>query len=578
MFSRDLWKIARSEKLSLLATILFGVILGGFIVSQAWLLSSIIAGVFLQQNTLGEIRHALIGLLLIILGRGLATFGRERSAGGASINIRSNLRRTLFQHLHKVSPNEISAERTGELTATLIQGIDHLDAYFRIYLPQVFITAILPLIVLWVVFPIDWISGLVFVLTAPLIPVFMILIGRQADKETHKQWKMLGRLGGHFHDVLQGLKTLKAYGLSKSQSKVIRSVSDQYASVTLKVLRIAFLSGFVLEILATISTAVIAVQIGLRLLYGQIDFAESLFILILAPDFYFPFRQLGAAYHSGMEGIHSAERIFEITSLPTMPQTVSHTRHHYSDGWSFGPIEFQDVCFSYNQEELETLREINFHLPINATTALVGPTGAGKSTILSLILKFIQPSSGLITVAGNNLQDVESRWWWDQISWVPQFPYLFNDTVEANLLIAKPAASRQEIIEALRKANLLDFINSLPEGTATKIGEKGTRFSGGQAQRLAIARAYLKDAPFLILDEPTKNVDVESEEQIRESLHLLAARKTLLIVAHRLSSVRFADQIIVLDSGKVSQIGHHQDLLASDGVYRSLVYPVGKKT
>ena len=571
MFNREIWKLARTERISLIATVLFGIILGGFIVSQAWLLSSIIANVFLSQKTLVEIQKDLIIFLLLILGRGLAVYGRERSSGGLSIDIRSNLRRSLFNRLHKISPKEISAERTGEITTTLTQGIDHLDAYFRIYLPQVFITAILPIFVLWVVFPIDWISGLVFVLTAPLIPVFMILIGRQADKETLKQWKLLGRLGGHFHEVLQGLKTLKIFGLSKAQSKVIRSVSDQYASATLNVLRIAFLSGFVLEILATISTAVIAVQIGLRLLYGQIEFAESLFILILAPDFYFPFRQLGAAYHSGMDGIHSAERIFEIISLPTFPQSVSQTRYAHHEGLSFGPIEFKDVHFAYKNQQLETLSGVNFILAPNSTTALVGPTGAGKSTILSLLLQFICPSAGEITVSGIDLRAVENRWWWDQITWVPQFPYLFNDTVEGNLRISKPAASRQEMIQALQKANLLDFINSLPDGLETKIGEKGTKFSGGQAQRLAIARAYLKDAPFLIFDEPTKNLDVETEEQIRKSLDDLKVRKTMLIVAHRLSSVRFSDQIIVLDQGKVSQIGRHQELVSTNGVYRNLL-------
>ena len=578
MFNREIWKLAKSERNSLLATVLFGIILGGFIVSQAWLLSSIIAKVFLDQQTLEAVQKDLIGLLLIIIGRGLAVYGRERSSGGMSIGVRSNIRRSLFDHLLRISPKEVSAERTGELTTTLTQGIDRLDAYFRIYLPQVFITAILPLIVLWVVFPIDWISGLVFILTAPLIPIFMILIGRQADKETLKQWKLLGRLGGHFHEVLQGLKTLKVFGLSKAQTKVIRSVSDQYASATLNVLRIAFLSGFVLEILATISTAVIAVQIGLRLLYGQIEFVESLFILILAPDFYFPFRQLGAAYHSGMEGIHAAERIFEIESMPTMQQPVSHSPSARVRVIPFGEVEFRHLSYTYRKGEQETLSDVNFKLDVNSTTALVGPTGAGKSTILSLLLKFIYPSAGEITVSGIDLQSVENRWWWEQITWVPQFPYLFNDTVEENLRISKPYASRQEIMDALKKASLLDFINSLPGGLETKIGEKGTKFSGGQAQRLAIARAYLKDAPFLIFDEPTKNLDVESEEQIRTSLDDLTTRKTMLIVAHRLSSVRFADQIIVLDRGKVSQIGRHQDLVTIDGVYRGLVAPGGNNT
>jgi len=571
MLNRNLWNVAKSEKVSLVASILFGIILGGFIITQAWLLSSIISKVFLTHETLSGIRTDLVGLVLVILGRGIVTFGRERSSGGLSIGIRSSLRRAVFTHLQKISPNEISSERTGELATTFIQGIDQLDAYFRTYLPQVFITAILPVFVLWVVFPIDWISGLVFVLTAPLIPLFMVLIGKQADKETQKQWKLLGRLGGHFHDVLQGLKILKAFGLSKGQSQVIRSVSNQYASVTLKVLRVAFLSGFVLEILATISTAVIAVQIGIRLLYGQIEFAQSLFILILAPDFYFPFRQLGAAYHSGMEGIHSAERIFEILSMPLMVDRGTSSRLLPTGGLAQGSIDFQDVHFSYREGEAQTLHGVNFSIPLQTTTAIVGPTGAGKSTILSLVLRFIHPSAGRVSVAGTDLREIDPHWWWEQISWVPQFPFLFNDTVEANLLIANPSATNQEMLNAVQKAGLLDFIQALPDGFATRIGEKGARFSGGQAQRLAIARAHLKNAPLLIFDEPTKNLDLESEQVIHDTLERISGKKTMVIVAHRISSVRFADQIIVLNGGAIAQIGRHQELRSMEGLYRDLV-------
>ncbi len=549
-----------------------GVFLGGFLVGQAWLISTIISDIFIGQKTLAHVQPLLNALFLLILGRGLTTYAREISAGKVSIGVRVSLKRKLFQHLQLVSPIHISTERTGEVTTTLVQGVDRLDDYFRTYLPQLLISAILPVLVLLVVFPIDWITGIIFLVTAPLIPVFMLLIGKQAEKETTRQWKLLGQLGGHFLDVLQGLRILKAYGLSKAQGKVIREVSDQYASVTLKVLRIAFLSALVLEILATISTAVIAVQIGIRLLYGQITLVESLFILILAPEFYFPLRQLGAAFHSGMEGVRSAERIFEILAIPAMEVPENVINLAKLNSLTVGDIQYKDVRLSYQNGERPSLMGVSFSIPSDKKTAIVGPTGSGKSSILSLLLKFVLPDEGIITISGSDLRSIDSTWWRKQVAWVPQFPYLFNDTIAANLMMANPDASNEEIIIASKQAYLHDFIISLPDGYSTQIGERGARLSGGQAQRLALARAFLKDAPILIFDEPTKNLDPQTQELVDEMVNRLVGEKTIVIVAHRLSSVRTADQVIVLEDGKIVQVGKHAELIERDGIYRKLVF------
>jgi ATP-binding cassette subfamily C protein CydD len=379
-------------------------------------------------------------------------------------------------------------------------------------------------------------------------------------------------LGGHFLEVLQGLKTLKAFGLSQSQGRVIKAVSDQYASITLKVLRIAFLSALALEILATISTAIIAVQIGIRLLYGQIELADSLFILILAPDFYLPLRQLGAAYHSGMEGIRAAESIFKILDMPTMAKPAIPQNQKMTDDWFMGEIRFKEIQLSYQDGDRTPLKGVNFSIPAYKKTAFVGATGSGKSTIIALLLKFIQPDAGLITISGMEFREIDSSLWRKQIAWVPQFPYLFNDTVTANLLIAKPSAGPEEVIEATQKANLHDFINSLPNGYMTKIGEGGERLSGGQAQRLAIARAFLKDSPLIIFDEPTKNLDVETIGLIDETVSRLIQNKTMITAAHRLSSIQNADQIIVLEDGNVVQVGRHDELIGNEGLYRKLIY------
>ena len=576
MFSRKLWIEAKTENISLIVSILFGVILGGLIVSQSWLLSTIISRVFQYNYSVIDIQPLLIGLVLVILGRGLAVFGRELSSGVVSIRLRAYLKSKLLSHLQGISPLILTSERAGELSTTLIQGVDRLDLYFRAYLPQLFISTLLPLLILWVVFPIDWISGIILLVTAPLIPLFMVLIGKQAEKETVRQWKLLQILGGHFLEVLQGLNTLKIFGLSKKQSEIIRNVSDRYALVTLKVLRIAFLSALTMEMLATISTAIIAVQIGIRLLYGQISFFQSLFILILAPDFYFPLRQLGAAYHSGMEGIQAAERIFEILNIPSMGSTGNVAQTRYNHISRSPDIQFNNVYYSYQNGDRVSLDGIELHISPNRITTLVGPTGSGKSTILSLLLKFISPDKGMITVSGTDLQAINSKDWRSQVAWVPQFPYLFNDTVMANLLIAKPSASTTEIITAAERAHLHSIVSNLPNGYDTYIGEGGSRLSGGQAQRIAIARALLKNSWLLLMDEPTKNLDLETEEIISDALEQLTSSKTVLIIAHRLSTIRKSDQIVVLNKGRVVQVGSPEKLETVGGLYKDLVYRVNQ--
>lgn len=572
MFSRKLWIEAKKESISLIVSILFGVILGGMIIFQAWLLSTIISRVFQYNYSVDDTQPLLIGLALVILGRGLAVFGRDLSSGVVSIRLRAYLKSNLLSHIQRISPVYLTSERAGELSTTLIQGVDRLDLYFRSYLPQLFISTLLPILILWVVFPKDWISGLILLVTAPLIPLFMVLIGKQAQKETARQWKLLQLLGGHFLEVLQGLNTLKIFNLSKKQSEIIRNVSNQYAMVTLNVLRIAFLSALTMEMLATISTAIIAVQVGLRLLYGQISFLNSLFILILAPDFYFPLRQLGAAYHSGMDGIQSAERIFEILDFPLMDIPKNENQNRICFASAPPDIQFQNVNYSYQNRTRASLDGIDFQIPSNSITTLVGPTGSGKSTILSLLLKFILPEKGMITLSGTDLQKINSDDWRKQISWVPQFPYLFNDTVRANLLVAKPSADVSEVISAAERAHLHSFVSKLPDGYDTYIGEGGSKLSGGQAQRIAIARAFLKNSWLLLMDEPTKNLDLETEEMISDSFEQLTRNKTVLIIAHRLSTIRKSGQIVVLDKGRIVQVGSPENLVSSSGLYKDLMF------
>jgi len=573
MFSRRLLALARSSNLALTLTIVLGLLGGLLTILQAWVFARIINDVFLHGFT----REAVLGLLAALIGvvvvKALAVWGSEVAANLVAQRVKIDLRERLITHLTALGPAYTQAERTGELALAAIEGVENLEAYFSQYLPQLVLAASIPLSVLLLVFPLDPLSGVVFTLTAPLVPFFMILIGRSGEALTSRQFETLRRLSAHFYDVLQGLTTLKALNQSRSQAGVIENVSERYRDVTMQVLRITFLSALALELLTTIATAIIAVEIGFRLLYRRMDFLPAFFILVLAPDFYLPLRLLGLRFHAGMNGVSAAKRIFEILDIPTPKVRVSELdTRRASSAYQIAKIEFSEISFTYPLRDTAALHNITFSILPGQMTALVGASGAGKTTIANLLMRFIEPDSGRITVDGIPLSDIPADEWRAHIGWVPQNPYLFSDTIAANLRLAKPSAPESDLLRACERAGLTDFIRALPDGLETRLGERGARLSGGQAQRLALARAFLKDAPFLLLDEPTSSLDPALEAELQVSVRELMQGRATLVIAHRLSTVYQADQIIVLDSGKVVEIGKHDELLAKNGFYATLIH------
>ncbi len=509
---RRLLTLTGDSRTALTLTILSGFLAGLLTISQAYLVSSTVNGVFLEEQTLTEVGNWLRLILVIIALRGLLTWANEVSANAVAVKIKSDLRERLFNHILNLGPAYTRGQRTGELTTAAVEGIEALDAYYSQYLPQLVITALIPISILLVVFPLDLLSAVVMLITAPLIPFFMIMIGKGAEIVTKRQYQTLSRLSAHFLDSLQGLTTLKLFGQSKAHAKNIAKVSDQFRDVTLQVLRITFLSALALELLATISTALIAVEIGLRLLYARMAFQEAFFILILAPEFYLPLRMLGARFHAGMSGTTAAKRIFDILDLPVTSNQGSATSDHSAEELS--SIEFENVSYTYPGETTPGLDNINLQIKTGQRIALVGASGAGKSTLANLLLEFIQPTQGKITAHyGSRAINYELH---NDIAWVPQRPYLFNDSISANIRIGKADATEVEVSAAAKAAYLDEFIAALPEKYETVIGEGGARLSGGQAQRLALARAFLKDAPILILDESTSSLDPETETLLEE--------------------------------------------------------------
>jgi ATP-binding cassette subfamily C protein CydCD len=567
---RRLLALARSSRFSLTLTVLTGFLAGLLTIWQAWLLSNTVNSVFLENQTLAQVWNWLRLILYIITGRALLTWSNEVSANAVAVRIKTNLRQRLFAHIQALGPAYTRAERTGELTTAAVEGIEALDAYFSQYLPQLVIAALVPISILIFVFPIDLLSGVVLLVTAPMIPFFMILIGKGAEAVTKRQYETLSRLSAHFLDSLQGLTTLKIFGQSKPHAKNIERVSEQFRDTTMQVLRVTFLSALALELLTTISTAIIAVEIGLRLLYAKMDFLQALFILVLTPEFYLPLRMLGLRFHAGMDGTAAAQRIFEILDTPSPLRPSPLGRGDGGEG-KFRLISLQKVTFIYPNESTPALQDVNLRIEAGQHIALVGPSGAGKSTLVNLLLGFIQPTSGQLITYHSSRHTHPGPPSVEAIAWVPQSPYLFHDTIANNILLGNPDATTEQLIEATKAAHLHEFITSLPEGYETVISEGGARLSGGQAQRLALARAFLKNATILILDEPTSSLDPETEVLLEESTQQLMQGKTVITIAHRLNTIFLANRIIVLEKGRIVEQGSHGELVRKGGAYSKMV-------
>ncbi|MET7484981.1 thiol reductant ABC exporter subunit CydD [Streptomyces sp. NPDC005538] len=536
-----LLQYARATRLFMVAVVGLGAVGAALVIAQAMLIAEVVVGAFQHGHSVGELRTPLLLLVAVAGGRALVSWLTELAAHRASAAVKSELRRRLLERSVELGPGWLSGQRTGSLVALATRGVDALDDYFSRYLPQLGLAVVVPVAVLARIVTEDWVSAAIIVVTLPLIPLFMVMIGWATQSRMDRQWQVLSRLSGHFLDVVAGLPTLKVFGRAKAQAESIRRITGEYRQATMRTLRIAFVSSFALELLATLSVALVAVTIGMRLVHGDMDLYIGLVVLILAPEAYLPLRQVGAQYHAAAEGLAAAEEIFSVLETP-VPASGA-------DEVPTDALQFEGVTVRYPGRSVDAVSDLSFAVAPGETVALVGPSGSGKSTLLNALLGFVRPSEGRVRVGGVDLADADLERWRSRIAWVPQRPQLYAGTIAENVRLARPDADDTAVRRALADAGALEFVDALPEGVGTVLGEDGAGLSAGQRQRLALARAFLADRPVLLLDEPTAALDGATEAEVVEAVRRLAVGRTVLLVVHRPALLAVADRVVRVTEG-----------------------------
>ena len=547
---------ARAARTCLFVTVLLGLAVTGLILAQAALLARALASAALGTGALGTRAGALAGTLLLLLGvvlaRAAAAYGGEAAALRAAARVKSQLRRKLIGHALRLAPASVDGQPPGQIAAQATKGLDGLDPYFARYLPQLVLSVLVPVAVVVTVTAADWISGLVIAVTLPLIPLFGALVGLHTKAQVGRQWRLLAQLSGHFLDVVQGLPTLKAFGRAKFQEQVIAKVTSEHRIATMASLRIAFLSALVLELSAALATAIVAVETGLRLLYGHMPYQTALLVLLLTPEAYLPLRAAAAQYHASAEGTAAAESIFAVLDTP-LPSRAVHAPAALAMRGAPVPdlrtatISLSGVSVAYPGRDCPALDGLDLTISPGELVMLTGPSGAGKTTVLRLLLRFIEPSSGTVQVSGTDLDAVPVAPWRAQLAWVPQHPRLFAASVADNIALGQPGASRAAIEEAARLAGAASFIEALPHGYDTLLEERAVRLSAGERQQIALARALLRDVPLLLLDEPTAHLAPAAAAAIDRVIGGPLAGRTIIVATHRDASLAGASQVITLD-------------------------------
>ena len=549
----------------MVSAVALGVGTAAAVIAQALLLARVVAGVFIGGDSLGDVRGALIALALVSVARGCLAWGYEMAGHVGAVRVMSAMRVGLVEHVLRARPAAMEKEASGELATAAVQGVDALEAYFGRYVPQMALSVLVPVAVLVCVVPLDLTSAIIMAVTLPLIPVFMILVGRAAEASARSRFDALQALGGRFADLVAGLATLRAHGRAEAAGESLAGAGDRYRRETMATLRVAFLSALVLELAATLGVALVAVTVGVRLAGGGMELQAGLAVLILAPELYAPLRQLGVQFHASADGMAAAERILAVLDEPPLLAATANPRDLPDP--AVASIRLEGVSFAYPARDVPVLRDVDLELVPGERIVLVGASGAGKSTLLALLMRLADPTEGRLVVGGVDLRDGDPAAWRRRVAWVSQRPRLIAGTIADNVRMGDPHASPERVRDALRSANADAFVSTLPGGVETRIGEGGVRLSAGEGQRIALARAFLRDAPLVLLDEPTANLDPEGAALVAEAIERLSRGRTVVLAAHRLSMALGADRVVVLGEGRILECGTPGELESARGAF-----------
>ncbi|CAN7483387.1 thiol reductant ABC exporter subunit CydD [Rossellomorea sp. LjRoot5] len=567
---KELNQLAKEQRASTLTLYGASLLMGGVVVGQAYLLVSIVNAIFIEKLEFQEVLPMLGALLVVLTGRAFLSYVNGQTGIRMAATVKKDLRERL---LKKWAKNPIQASiqgQSGQKVSTMMDAVDGLDGYYSQYIPQRIQTSIVPLILLITIFTEHVYTGLIMVVTAPFIPLFMAIIGVMTKKKSEKQMDKLTAFSGRFLDTLQGLTTLKLLGRGAQQKVEIKSSSLDFREATMDVLKTAFLSSLMLEFISMLSIGLIALEVGLKLVvFESIPFFTAFFVLVLAPEFYQSLKELGNAFHTGRGSMGAAKKVME--ELQEKDQPVKWGNREMSANGKSPTIELRNLGFSYGEKGY-ALQGVTAVFPSRGQVAIVGQSGAGKTTLLHLIGGLLDPSEGDILINGVSRGEYVERDWFDQMSYISQNPYLFSGTIAENIEIGgREGVTREEIEFAAEKAGIAEMIAGLQKGYDTPVGEAGRGLSGGEKQRIAIARAFLKGPSLVLFDEPTTGLDLGTEQILQSSMEELAKGATVITVAHRLHTIRKADTILLLDKGRVAGMGTHEKLMQSAPHYCEMV-------
>ena len=536
---------ARAVRPLLAVDAALGVVVALLVLAQAFLLARIAARAF-GGASLDDVTPVLILLAGVVVARAAGAWGFEVAGRRAAADVVSQLRLDVVDARLRRRPAALDGAQTAEVTTAAVSGVDALETTFAKYVPQMVLAAVIPVAVLAVVAAIDLLAAGVMLLTLPLVPLFMWLVGRHTERRARERWQALALLANHFLDVVRGLPTLRAFNRGPAQAERIAIVSDEYRRTTMGTLRIAFLSGAILELAATLGIALVAVVVGVRLAEGEIGFEPALTVLVLAPELYLPLRNLAAQWHASADGAAVAGRLLDLSETePAAPASSG------VPSPALEPIRFERVSFRYPARDLDVLHDVDLELRPGEMLTLVGPSGGGKTTLLSLLLRFVDPSAGRIVVGEHDLGLVDPANWRRHLAYVPQHPTLFRGTIADNVRLGDPGADDARVRAAAALAGADGFVDALANGYETVVGEGGRALSAGERRRLALARAFLRNAPLVLLDEPTADLDAESAAIVSDAVERLRAGRTVLLVAHDAGLAARADRVVRIDGGAV---------------------------